>query len=273
VYGFGRAEEILGQSLGNSGRRAFIAGKCGLVWEQSGQFFFETTHEGRPVRVHRSLSAEAVTLDCERSLLRLKRDCMDLYQIHWPLSPDAMQGAYEGLLRLKEQGKIRGIGICNATAEHLASFERSTGQRYDAVQNRLSLVHRSGSAQTLAYARKHRIPFLAYGALGQGALALRSERSQMGPSSDLRQGGELFGDAWQARISRAWACSGIEESERLVSAFRYPLLLEGVSAVIAGIRNEQQARENARAGESIVEAAALRKRLEDAFRDLDYRGK
>lgn len=270
VYGFGRAEEILGRAL-SGGRPAFLAGKCGLTWDGSGQFFFEAQHEGQSFRVHKNLSAEAVIRDCECSLERLKRDRIDLYQIHWPLSAPHMDEAYEALFRLRDQGKIGGVGICNATAEHLASFERSTGKHFDSVQNRLSLVHRSGSSDTLAFARKHRIAFLAYGALAQGALVARPSNRPAG-DTDLRLHGTLFGGAWQERIAQAWQRAGVEQDERFLLALGYPLSCKGVSAVIAGIRNETQARQNARAGErGFMEGRSVR--LEEAFGGLDYKGK
>lgn len=262
VYGFGHSEEILGRVLGQAG---FVAGKCGLVWDGSGQFFFETEHNQKPVRVCRNLTESAVLRDCEGSLLRLKRDVINLYQIHWPLAA-GMDEAWSALRKLKEQGKIAGIGICNATAEYLAAYKRAFGEECDSVQMRLGILHRTQSSDVLAYARKNGVLFLAYGSLSQGALLGRRP-----PPGDLRAQSELFGDSWQSRIRHAWQQASIAPEDSALCALRYPLSIDGVSCVIAGIRSEIQAKTAALAGKG--GDSDVRKILEGAFEGLDYRGK
>jgi len=270
VYGFGRSEEILGRVIG---KKAFVAGKCGLVWDDSGEFFFETEHNGRRIAVQRNLTTEAVIRDCENSLGRLKRDSINLYQIHWPLrasspgSSPAMEEAFAALWKLREEGKILGIGICNATAEHLAAYKRSVGSEFDSVQMRLGLLHKTQSAQVLAYARKNNVSFLAYGALSQGALTCRTPSG----AGDLRASSVLFGEDWQTRIADAWKNAGIPSEEIPRAALSYPLMIDGVDCVIAGIRNETHAASAALAGQGMD--SAMREILERAFEGLDYRGK
>ena len=79
VYGFGRAEEILGKALARDNRRArvAIATKVGLDWRDSTPF--------------RDASKKRIVKEVEDSLRRLQTDVIDLYQVHWP-DPDTPTG-------------------------------------------------------------------------------------------------------------------------------------------------------------------------------------
>ena len=65
---------------------------------------------------------------CEQSLKRLKLDYVDLYLIHWPAPrKDLYVDSWKTMIRLKEQGLVRSIGVSNFTAEHLDRIIRETG--------------------------------------------------------------------------------------------------------------------------------------------------
>jgi aryl-alcohol dehydrogenase-like predicted oxidoreductase len=71
VYGFGRAEEIVGKALkGSRRRKAIIATKVGLEW--------------RDGKISRNSSPRRLRAEVEDSLRRLKTDVIDVYQVHWP---------------------------------------------------------------------------------------------------------------------------------------------------------------------------------------------
>src|ERR1700744_4324080 len=73
VSGLGHSEEIVARALASwPGRAPYVFTKCGLKWDAQGQ-----THE--------VLKAASIRQECEDSLLRLKVDAIDLYQIHWPV--------------------------------------------------------------------------------------------------------------------------------------------------------------------------------------------
>jgi diketogulonate reductase-like aldo/keto reductase len=55
---------------------------------------------------------------CERSLSRLGLDYVDLYLIHWPL-PDTTRDTWRALQQLRENGRVRAIGVCNFLVSHL----------------------------------------------------------------------------------------------------------------------------------------------------------
>ncbi len=91
AYGAGASEEVVGRAL--KGRRgdAVIASKVSDA----------------------NLAPDDLVAACERSLTRLGTDYIDLYQIHWPSRVVPMGDTLEALQGLKEQGKIRAIGVSN----------------------------------------------------------------------------------------------------------------------------------------------------------------
>jgi aryl-alcohol dehydrogenase-like predicted oxidoreductase len=103
--------------------------------------------------------------ECEESLLRLRTDYIDLYQIHWPLSP--LDEAAQALAELKGQGKIRFVGLCNTNVEQIIEWKNLTGFHPDFVQERYSLIQRKIDAGLKPYTLKHAIPILAYSPLAQ----------------------------------------------------------------------------------------------------------
>src|SRR5213082_2578200 len=101
VYGMGHSEKVVALALGTwSGSRPYVFTKCGLRWDEQGY-------------VHRSLNAVSIRQECEDSLRRLKVDVIDLYQIHWPEPDEDIEEGWETLARLKEEGKVRWIGVSN----------------------------------------------------------------------------------------------------------------------------------------------------------------
>ena len=88
-YGGGQSEQMLGEALGSRRDEVLIATKASHV------------------------QADYVTSACEKSLKRLQTDVIDLYQVHWPRHDAPLSetlGAYE---KLRDEGKIRVIGVCN----------------------------------------------------------------------------------------------------------------------------------------------------------------
>ena len=71
---------------------------------------------------------EATLKAAEESLSRLKLDYVDLYLIHWPApSRDLYVDTWRALIRLREEGKVKSIGVSNFTAEHLDRIIAETG--------------------------------------------------------------------------------------------------------------------------------------------------
>ncbi len=70
-------------------------------------------------RIYRSLKKDSLREEVENSLRRLKLDVIDLYQIHWPDPEDEIEEGWETLARIKEEGKVRYIGVSNFNVEQM----------------------------------------------------------------------------------------------------------------------------------------------------------
>lgn len=147
VYGDGRSEELLGRALHRHRDRVVIASK-----------------------IHpRSMRPEQVAEACERSLKRLNTDYLDLLQTHWTDPQVPIAETWQAMVKLKEQGKVRHIGVCNAGPLDLSdvcAIERP-------LSNQLpyNLLWRAIEQAILPMCRQQRISVLAYSPLMHGLLA------------------------------------------------------------------------------------------------------
>ncbi|MEU3839572.1 aldo/keto reductase [Streptomyces sp. NPDC028635] len=153
-YGPSLAEELVAEALHPYPEHLVIATKGGVVRTGAGAWHID----GRP---------EHLRAACEASLKRLRRDTVDLYQLH-RLDPDVPAAEQLGTLgELRAEGKIRHIGLDTVTADQLA--EALTSTPVASVQNRFNLFDRA-SAPVLALCEEHTIAFLPWFPLGNGTL-------------------------------------------------------------------------------------------------------
>src|SRR5882757_8866913 len=108
VYGLGHSEEIVGKAVKGRSNRPYIFTKCERIW-------------GADRQIGKSLKRESILAECEASLRRLQVDTIDLYQIHWPEPDEDIEEGWGALARLKEEGKVRWIGVSNF---NVAQMER-----------------------------------------------------------------------------------------------------------------------------------------------------
>ncbi|MEM6518362.1 MAG: aldo/keto reductase, partial [Cyanobacteria bacterium P01_C01_bin.70] len=108
-------------------------------------------------------SPDSLRRGVEGSLRRLKRDRLDLYQLHRPDPQVPLATSIGALAELQQAGKIRHIGVSNVTLEQLQAAQAIAP--IASVQNRYSLVDRTHKA-VLDYAIAQNIAFIPYGSLG-----------------------------------------------------------------------------------------------------------
>ena len=171
VYGHGAAEMLLGRSIRGRREHVFIADKV------------FATHL-RPVSIIKS---------CEKSLRRLGSDYIDLYQIHWPAgsfkTPDIpLENTLGAMLELKQQGKIRHIGVCNFSLEQLQQACICTD--IFSIQLQHSLLCQTITEDMKHFASEHAIQLQAYSPFAQGLLTGK-HKSKLLPS-DHRMKNALF---------------------------------------------------------------------------------
>jgi diketogulonate reductase-like aldo/keto reductase len=106
---------------------------------------------------------------CRASLERLGLDYVDLYLIHWPAASLGLYvHSFGGLLKAREDGHTRSIGVCNFTEEHLSTIMDLTFA-VPAV-NQIELHPLLNQAELRAVNAEHDIVTEAYGPLGVGRL-------------------------------------------------------------------------------------------------------
>jgi aryl-alcohol dehydrogenase-like predicted oxidoreductase len=173
VYGFGRAEEIVGKALAERGLRdrVQIATKVGLNWKDRVVF-----RDSSPSRIRREV---------EDSLRRLRTDFIDLYQVHWPDIETPFSETARTLENLRQEGKIRAIGVSNYSPAQMDAFRAAA--RLDSVQSPYNLFEREIEADVLPYAKEASLTVLSYGALCRGLLSGRMTAETKFEGDDLRK--------------------------------------------------------------------------------------
>lgn len=163
AYGNGHNEDLYGQHLAAHGGRVVIGTKFGNIRGPNGE------------RGGTNAKPDYIPIACERSLQRLKRDVIDLYMLH-RIDPEvAIEETVGAMARLVEAGKVRHLGLCEASA---ATIRRAHAVHpLTFVQTEYSLWTRDVEVDILATCRELSIALMAYAPLGRGFLsaAIRSE--------------------------------------------------------------------------------------------------
>lgn len=257
VYGFGLSESIVGEAIRDRRDKVVLATKCGLVWDEAGgELFFTFKGEDDSNRaveraVHRFLGPASIRREVDASLRRLGTDHIDLLQTHWQDSTTPIADTMAELLKLKEEGKIRAIGVSNATVDQLDEY-RAVGI-VDSDQERYSMLDRKREADLLPYVASNAIAFLAYSPIEQGLLT-----GKVGPDRVFKEGDQRADHPRFSVESRRKIAAMLEEFKptavthdltlaQLVIAWTFHQ--PGCTHALVGARNPEQARENAKAGD------------------------
>ncbi len=231
AYGKGHSERILGAALSEVRDQVVLATKV----------------------LPNRLRYDQVLNACHGSLKNLQTDYIDLYQIHWPsgsfggkVAPVAETMA--AMIKLKEQGKIRAIGVSNfsqAQVEEAAKFGP-----IDSLQPPFSLFWRHVEKDAMAYCIDNNISILAYSPMAQGLLTGKFGPDHEFQKGDHRSKNKLFQPENYQRVQPALARLRPIAEELGVTLAQ--LALAWVTShpgtcAIAGARNADQATLNARA--------------------------
>ncbi len=247
VYGFGRSEEIVGRAIADRRDKVVLATKCGLVWDrEAGEFHFDS--EGK--RIFKYLAPESIRFEIERSLARLGVDYIDLYQTHWQEVTTPIVDTMGVLMELKDEGKIRAIGVSNATAAQMDAY-RDVGQ-LDTDQESFSMLDRAISNDQLPYCHKHDIAVLAYSPMARGLLS-----GKVKPERTFAEGDHRADHAWFTEAHRKRVLAMLERARPVADkhgidfaqlAVAWVLAQTGITHALVGARNAEQAHTNAKAG-------------------------
>jgi pyridoxine 4-dehydrogenase len=155
-YGPYVSEELIAEALYPYPAGVVVATKAG--WERSG-----------PAQWLHNASPQHLTEAVEGSLKRLRLDRIDVYQLHVPDPAVSYDASMEALARMREQGKIRHVGLSNVTQEHIERGRKIVP--IVSVQNRYSFADREWD-YVVDYCEQHGIAFLPWAPLGQNRQAL-----------------------------------------------------------------------------------------------------
>ena len=252
VYGMGHSERIVGEAIKGRRDQIVIATKVGPRWDRGGKGVFSqktVTPDGKEVEIWRTLEPDSILEECDRSLRRLGVDVIDLYQCHWPDPSVPAADAMGALMSLKEQGKIRNIGVSNFPADMIADFRQYGPIVSD--QPRFNLMKRDILKDVLPYCRANGIGVVAYSPMEHGILSGAARADRVYPPTDLRSKHPWYQPGNRERVNAALeTIRPIAETYGVTLAqlsVNWVIGEPGVTAALVGARNPEQVRENAKA--------------------------
>ena len=254
IYGFGLAEEIVGKAIKGRRDQVIIATKVGLVWDnKEGDFHCYAndqwpTSEPSKYEIYQNLKPSSIQKEIERSLKRLRVDYIDLYQTHWQDSTTPIERTMETLEKLKNEGKIREIGVSNITVDQLKRYGNIAS-----VQEKFSLIDRNIVEKGIVnYCIEHNISILSYFTLEQGLLTGTMSPNRQFKEGDMRKNNQKFTPENRRKINELLHMfNGIAEKyECSITQLMIALTLAqpGITHALIGARDENQAIENAQGG-------------------------
>lgn len=269
AYGWGHSEEVVGQALRGKRDKVLIATKCGIWWEDTrGSFHFHL--DGKDTYI--SVRPDTIAVEIENSLSRLNTDYIDLYQVHWPAKPPEQTPVADTmacLMKLKEQGKIREIGVCNLTVPQLEEYSALGDIVSD--QFRYSMLYRAPEADVLPWCAQKGLATLTYMSLEQGLLTGKVGLDREFKPDEFRSN-EVW-NAWFKRVNRAKVLDMLDGWASLTEKYQCSLAQlviawtaaqPGVTHVLCGMRTAEQAAQNAAAGALFLEADDIARMRDDA---------
>jgi len=233
VYGLGHSEEVVGSAVAGRRQEVFIATKCSQVWD-----------ERKNVRTH--AGAVSIRKELEESLRRLQTDYIDLYQIHWPDRETPVEESWEAMARLKEEGKVRYIGVCNFGADLLERCEKIA--HVQSLQPIYNMLERDIEREILPYCRSKGTGIVAYSPMQSGLLTGSFDKAKLASDDWRIRHSEKFREP---KFSRGL---GVVETLRPMAAkykksvgqlaVAWVLMNESVTSAIVGARTARQVEEN-----------------------------
>ena len=231
VYGLGHSEEVVARALAGRPNRPYVFTKCERIWNEKGE-------------IQKSLKADSVRRECEASLRRLKVDVIDLYQIHWPQPLEDIEEGWSTLAKLKEEGKVRWIGVSNFNAAQLERARKIAP--ITSLQPPYSAVSPEIETTILPYCQQHGIGVIVYSPMKSGLLTGKMTRERVAalPEDDFRKRALAFQEpvltrnlALADRMKEIGARHGRSAGEAAIAwVLRHP----AITAAIVGMRSAEQ---------------------------------
>lgn len=230
IYGEGRSEEIIGEVIQERGNRndLVIASKA--------------ANDGDSFNNHPQFLKEQVDI----ALKRLRTDYIDLFYIHFPDKETPKDQAVQALKELKDQGKIRAIGVSNFSLDQIK--EANKDGLVEVVQDHYNLLHRDAETELFPYLRENNISFIPFFPFQSGLLTGKYKGDETFPEGDLRGGQEDFkGQQFKDNVERVEKLRPIAEEKGVSIAnivLAFYLQVDVIDAVIPGAKRMEQINAN-----------------------------
>ena len=243
VYGLGHSEEVVAKALEGLSPRPYVFTKCERIW-------------GEDRKIGKSLKADSIRRECEASLRRLKLERIDLYQVHWPEPDEDVEEGWSTVAKLKEEGKVRWIGVSNFNAKQMARAQAIAP--ITSLQPPYSILSREIESEILPYCAANGIGTIIYSPMKSGLLSGRMTRERIAamPADDFRQRTPQFQEPLLTRnlalveVMRAIGAKHGGASSGEV-AIAWGLKNPAVTAAIVGLRSADQLK-------GVIGAASIR---------------
>jgi aryl-alcohol dehydrogenase-like predicted oxidoreductase len=231
VYGLGHSEEVVAKALEGVANKPYVFTKCERTWNANRE-------------IVKCLKRDSIFREVEDSLRRLKVDVIDLYQIHWPEPDEDVEEGWTALADLKEQGKVRHIGVSNFNVSQLKRAQAIAP--VTSLQPPYSLSSPEVGAEILPYCLSQDIGVIVYAPMKSGLLtgAMTRERVANLPDDDFRKRALAF---QEPNLSKNLAIVDVlrkigNEHGRTPGevAIAWTLNNPAVTAAIVGMRNSKQ---------------------------------
>lgn len=231
VYGLGHSEEVVGRALREVREKPLVFTKCGRNWNEQGEII-------------KCLDRDAIRQECENSLRRLNIHMIDLYQMHWPEPDEDIETGWEAMAALKEEGKVRHIGVSNFSVEQMERVQKIAP--ITSLQPPYSIVQPEVEDSQLAFCAQYNIGVIVYAPMKSGLLtgAMTRERATTLPANDWRSRSPFFREPMLSRnlalvelLRQIGKRHGRTPAEIAIAwTLRHP----AVTAAIVGLRNPGQ---------------------------------
>ncbi|WP_334788814.1 aldo/keto reductase [Nostoc sp.] len=231
IYGLGHSEEVVAKALKDRSNRPYIFTKCSLIWDEKR-------------KTGNSLKADSLREEVEASLRRLDIETIDLYQIHWPNPDSDIEEGWTTLAKLKDEGKVRYIGVSNFNVEQLKRAQKIAA--VTSLQPPYSLVKPDVEKEILPFCQENNIGVIVYSPMQSGLLTgkMTPERVANLPDDDWRKNSSEF---QEPRLSRNLKLVEVlqhigKQHDRSPGevAIAWTLNNPAVTAAIVGGRNPKQ---------------------------------
>lgn len=247
AYEWGGSEEVLGLALGNRDD-VHIATKMCRVRKTNAKDY----------------SADRMRETVEGSLRRLRRECIDIYQLHSPSRGDMERDNWvEGMDHLKVEGKIRCAAVAvNSVADAIWLVEQDA---VDALQCTYNMFNTDAEDRLFALGKEKGVGLLSRLPLAQGILS-----GKFSPDAEVPAGhrAHLAGDQMQDRIQKAAdlrPLGNVYPGGMTRLAHHFSLGPQAISAIIPGARSADQLKENVAASNRVGLTDEMRQQV-DAVR-------